>query len=443
MKTVAQLEASRAKWIGELEKLQAKMDAPGYKESKRDRQEWSALTGALKTINAKIERAEEVSNAHALISGKAPSYGHSRPHAQPGRYSGKLKGFQHRIENGILIYAEDEAYRFGNFIAASIFNDEKAKEFCRANGIVIKAQQEGVDSKGGVLVPEEWLGTIINLKEQFGIFKQYAQNVPMNRDSINWPRRTGGVTAAFIQEGTAVTESSASWDNVQLVAKTLAALIRVSNELAEDALISLADWIVFEIAYAFAQKEDDCGWNGDGSGTFGGVQGLFPTTSTTNIGSAGVYTATGHTTLDTITLTDLHLLQGLLPQYAWTGAQWYCTQQFYASIILRLMAAGGGNTIATLNAGASADLRFLGFPVVISQKMPNLASASGKYACVFGRLEMAVAYGDRRQVTIRRSDDRYFDTNQIGLLGNQRFDIVTHDLGTSTTVGPIVTLKMG
>jgi hypothetical protein len=46
----------------------------------------------------------------------------------------------------------------------------------------------------------------------------------MGRDTLNWPRRTGGVTAYFVAETRAPTESQAAWDNVNLTAKKLAAL---------------------------------------------------------------------------------------------------------------------------------------------------------------------------------------------------------------------------
>jgi HK97 family phage major capsid protein len=48
----------------------------------------------------------------------------------------------------------------------------------------------------------------------------------------------------------------------------------MSTEIAEDAVIAIADWLVGEIAYAFASKEDDCGFNGDGTSTYGGMRGI-------------------------------------------------------------------------------------------------------------------------------------------------------------------------
>jgi HK97 family phage major capsid protein len=58
-------------------------------------------------------------------------------------------------------------------------------------------------------------------------------------------------------------------------------------------------------------------------------------------------------------------------------------------------------------------------------------------------MSKAVAFGDRRSVSIRRSDERYFETDQIGVMGTERVDIVVHDIGTASVAGPLVALKMG
>jgi HK97 family phage major capsid protein len=51
-------------------------------------------------------------------------------------------------------------------------------------------------------------------------------------------------------------------------------LTTVSNELNEDAFVNLADDVAGEIAYAFAKKEDECGFVGDGTSTYGGIEGV-------------------------------------------------------------------------------------------------------------------------------------------------------------------------
>jgi HK97 family phage major capsid protein len=127
---------------------------------------------------------------------------------------------------GVTIRADEQAHRFGKFIHA-LFGNERAQLWCAERGIAIKAaQNEGVNSQGGALVPDEWPNTIINLKETFGVASRECAKVDMISDDTHWPRRTGGVNAFFVSEGVAPTESTATFDDVVLSAKKMAALVR-------------------------------------------------------------------------------------------------------------------------------------------------------------------------------------------------------------------------
>jgi len=48
--------------------------------------------------------------------------------------------------------------------------------------------------------------------------------------------------------------------------------------------------------------------------------------------------------------------------------------------------------------------------------------------------------GERRGITIKRSDHRYFENDQIGILGTERFDVNVHDMGDTVVAGPLVSL---
>ena len=59
---------------------------------------------------------------------------------------------------------------------------------------------------------------------------------------------------------------------------------------------------------------------------------------------------------------------------------------------------------------------------------------------LFGDLSKSSALGDRRVVKVFPSEHRYMDTDQIGIRGLERIDIVNHDVGTTSAAGPIVAL---
>ena len=96
----------------------------------------------------------------------------------------------------------------------------------------------------------------------------------MASDTRTDPRRVGGLLPYFVGESTAGTQSTKNWNQVRLTAKKLMVLTKFSNELNEDSILNVADDLSSEIAYAFAFKEDDCGFNGDATqSTYGGIVG--------------------------------------------------------------------------------------------------------------------------------------------------------------------------
>jgi HK97 family phage major capsid protein len=84
-------------------------------------------------------------------------------------------------------------------------------------------------------------------------------------------------------------------DGVQLTAKKLAALVTLSSELDEDAIVEMVDYVANEIAWAMASKEDDCAFNGDGTSTYGGMKGVTQLALDGNHAKAKVTAATGTT----------------------------------------------------------------------------------------------------------------------------------------------------
>jgi HK97 family phage major capsid protein len=428
-----ELKQMLGKLVDEIEVMAGKSEEEGFKQDIYD-----ALKEKMVDVTARLGRVEDAEKIASNLATPVPGQDRLTPFAPPSAHKlfGTIKHFSDRVIEGKTVKAVDQAYTAGMWIKATLFDDAAAKEWCKSRGVaILKAQGEGVDSAGGYLVPEELMANIIVLRELFGVFRQQCQVVPMGSDTLNWPRRTGGLTAFFTGENQAATESQASWDNVNLTAKKAAVLTRMSTEIEQDAVVAIADWLVGEMAYAFASKEDDCGFNGDGTSTYGGMRG------TTFIATDGNHTAgkiAGGSTFAATTLAQLTALMGLLPQYAYPGAKWYMSQQAFYSIIANLLAAAGGNRLDILSEGVQK--RLLGFDVVIAQKLPIVQPATTKAMLHFGDLSKAAMMGERRGVTIKRSDHRYFENDQIGLLGTERFDVNVHDIGDTSVAGPLVTL---
>lgn len=357
--------------------------------------------------------------------------------------------------------ADKRAYRFGMWAMARIARCIPGYEIPEATDFVRNymsatntAHGENDGTTGGhVLVPEEFSSDLIILREQYGVARRLLQRSTMTSDIKHEPKRLSGLTAYFTGENQQGTESNMSWQDVQLVAKDLMALTRMSNQLSADAAINVGDTLAGEISYAFANKEDDCAFNGDGSQAYGGIQGIrnaLINTDGANTASAGVVTQGTSNTWATMVLSDFNNVVGKLPQFADTpNAGWVCHRTFYASVMQKLETAGGGNTLMEIAAG---DRRprpmFLGYPVDFSQIFPSATATTGVMA-ILGDLSLSSMFGDRQQTSIAFSEhatingESVFERNQIAVRGTERFDISNHGCGTASVVGAVVGIRTG
>ncbi len=340
--------------------------------------------------------------------------------------------------------AQLNAYKSGKFCLAIFGHPDApatqgAREFCRTNGIELLAQQEDSNTAGGFLVPEEFGMAIIDLREEYGVFRREAEIEPMASDTKTVPRVTGGLTAYYVDEGIEFTASDMAWDQVRLVVRKLACLSKYSSELNEDSIISIADKLAKKMGEAFASKEDDAGFLGDGTSTYGGISGLITECAAA---TATVVTAlTGNTAFSSLDLVDFESMIGKLPQYAeGPDAKWYISKPGWAASMLRLIDAAGGNTGAMI-AGTSPK-EFLGYPVVISQKMNTTLTTqtSTNGLAYLGNLPQAATLGDRRGITIKTSDQRFIELDQLVIVGTERYDIKVHDVGDTSNAGSMIML---
>lgn len=339
--------------------------------------------------------------------------------------------------------ANERAYRFGQWLLGRALFDPNspgcvaARKFCDENGLT-RAMSEGVNETGGYTVPTEFSNDIIDLREQYGVFRKYAKVVPMASDTLIIPRRVSGLTPYFVAEAGSITASDKGWDQVELVAKKLAVLARYSTEVNEDSIIDFANDLASEIGYAFANKEDECGFNATGTSTDGGMTGvcqrLLDVYTTT--GGVGLKLGAGNAYSELL-LTDFEAVVGLLPEYADPNAKWFVSRSFYWNVMVRVLLAAGGVTATEIE-----DTRkqiFMGYPVVFSQVLPK-TEANGQVCALFGDLAKAAILGTRRDTTIMTSEHSRFANDQIEIRGTERFDINVHSVGDATNAGPIVGL---
>jgi HK97 family phage major capsid protein len=453
MKTVAELKQKRAELLAEAQAFADIAKTDNRELNAEETTRVDAILGAenkageVAKLDADIARAEKLEQAKAKILAGANV---TRPAEATPVVAGDFSNIvipvrAHRVPESRKVFkgpdGDKNAYAFGQWFLGMMGNDA-SKVWAKEHGLEYRnAMSEGIDTKGGHIVPEQFEATIIDLRNDYGVARREFKVESMASDTKVVPRRTGGLTAYAVGEAATITSSDKTYDNVRLTAKKWGVIARYSSELNEDAVVTIATDLASEIAYAFANKEDECAFNGDGTSAFHGMVGLKNALAA----GSGYTAATGNTAYSTLDIEDFLGMTAQLKSYAWKmgGPKWYIHRAGYSQSMERLALAAGGNTTANIAAGGQRT--FLGYPVEFVEVMNSTLGAQTSVTglAYFGNLKMGAIMGDRRGMALAQSTDVYFTTDELAIRGTERFDINVHDVGTATTAdaGCIVVLK--
>jgi HK97 family phage major capsid protein len=314
--------------------------------------------------------------------------------------------------------AEDQ-FVAGQWLGAKIFRMPSAQKWWNDNGTNYgrKQQLEGGATTGGNLVPSPLEQAILDVREEYGVARKVCRVFPMTSDTLAIPSLTTGATVQYPSEGSAITSADAAWGQVNCTAVKRACLMKWSAELGADSLFSLADVLSDYIGRALGIREDTEFIQGDGTGTFGSVTGLKNKAHSFVTGAGDNWGA--------LTLANLADTTGTIADKYAAGSSWIMSRQFFSQVVLRVIAAAGGNTIDSLGVGASGS-QLLGYPVVFSDQCPT-ATATDIDCCYFGNWTDAAVFADRSGIEIATSEHVDFASDLINIRGISRYDIQVHD----------------
>lgn len=438
-----QMKEKHAAKLAEAKALHEKIVSEDRDFTPDEQKAYDCLTAECKRIKSQLENEEQLAqleSANQITVGTTGDDAGSianieptrKPKARPYR-SGKLQSFKD----------EQSAFDAGMWLWATFGGSGVARDYCKEHGIGATMGATAGPS-GGFLVPEVMTSAIIDLREVYGVFRGETRLITMPSDVYIIPRVSGHVTAYWVGENTEITASDMSFDQVQLTARKLAALTKMSTELSEDAIVSVGDLVTQDIAWKFALAEDQAGFIGDGTSTYGGVTGILPRINDGSHAGSIYTTITGNTAFSTLDLEDFEFTIGKIPNYAIRGGncKWYFSQAGWAASMLRLQMAAGGTLPGDIRGGTGIGGSFMGFPVVISQVLNStLTAQTSTVIGGFGDLRMATTMGERRGITAKVLNERYAEYDQVGIMATERIAITAHETGDASTCGPFVAIK--
>lgn len=272
---------------------------------------------------------------------------------------------------------------------------------------VINALQEGTDSEGGYLVPDEFERTLVEALEEENIFRGLAHVIQTSSGDRKIPVVASKGSASWVDEEGAIPESDDSFGQVSIGAYKLGTLIKVSNELLNDSVFNLEQYISKEFARRIGNKEEDAFFNGNGTGK---PVGIFNST-----GGADVSVTSASATA--ITADEIMDLFYSLESPYRKKAVWTLNDATIKAI--RKLKDANGNYLWQPSLKDKEPDVLLGRPVRTSSYVPTIAS--GAKVIAFGDFSY-YWIADRQGRVFKKLNELYAATDQTGFVATQRVD---------------------
>ena len=278
----------------------------------------------------------------------------------------------------------------------------------------------GVDQNGGFTVPDEFERQLVQALEENNIFRSLAKTIRTNSGTRTIPIATDSGSASWIEEGAAIQESDMSFSQETLSAYKLGCMIKVSNELLNDSAFDIAAHIAHRFGVRFGNAEEDAFINGTGPSANPQTTPSQPTGILTSLTpTAGNTTANAQT----VHFDNIYKLYYSLKSPYRRKAAFLCNE----TLLLQLMLIKDKNDNYIWKPGLEVGKpdTILGRPIYTSGYMPaitgNATQDKNKKVLLFGDFSY-YWIADRQSRTLKRLNELYAVTDQVGFIGTQRVD---------------------
>ena len=386
MSKILELREKRAKaWDAAKQFLDAKRGADGML-SEEDTAAYDKMEQDVMNLGKEIERLERQAAIDAELSKATSTPLTGKPGAKMGKDETEKTG-----------RASDE-YK------GSFWNAMRVKAPMPS---VLNALQEGTDSEGGYLVPDEFERTLVEALEEENVFRTLAHVIKTSSGDRKIPVVASKGTASWVDEEGAYTESDDAFSQVSIGAYKLGTMIKVSEELLADSVFDLEAYISKEFARRIGAREEESFFNGDGKGK---PLGILAAAGGAEVG----VTAASATAITADELIDL--FYSLKAPYR-KNAVWLLNDATVKQI--RKLKDSTGQYLWQPSLVAGTPDTILGRPVKTSAFMPT--AAAGAKTIAFGDFKY-YWIADRQGRTFKKLSELYAANGQVGFMGTQRVD---------------------
>ena len=429
--TAKELREKRAKAIADLRVLVDKADAEKREFSADEKAQYDRVNGEIDTLQAKItERARLEVLESETAAAPAAAVGREDVRHEPAKDD---ESFDAR--SAFAAQTRDTANVVQGWLRAAADLEPRAEHIESAKRVGVRLNRKTLDIRlgepglvekrdltvtttaGGYLIPQGFVPRLEQAMLAYGSVRNVAEVLRTDSgNALPWPTANDTTnTGEFIAINSTIGSSvDPAFGQFLLNAyKCSSKLILVPPELLEDSAFPLANLVFGMLGERLARIQNTAYTTYDGSSKVDGI---------VHAATAGV-TTTSATAITTDEILDL--IHSVDPAYR-PGASF----MMHDGVVkyLRKLKDGEGRYVWQQGLAAGAPSSIFGYPVVVNQDM-DATVASTNDTMLFGQLS-AYKVREVNAVRLRRLDERYADTDQVGFVALMRVDGDLLDAGT-------------
>lgn len=283
-----------------------------------------------------------------------------------------------------------------------------------------KAMSVGVDADGGYLMPAPTVGRIVQKVYELSPIRQIASVMSISGDALEGVNDLDEAAYGWVGEtGTRSDTTTPTVGKYRIEAFEMYAQPKVTQKLLDDAAVDVEGWLANKVANKFARAEAAAFITGTGLGQPRG----FTTYTTVATGDASrtwgqmehVVTGTNGAFAASSPADVLFDLIGAFKSEYLQNAR-FVTRREVISLIRKFKEATTNAYMWQPGLQAGQPDRLLGYPLVMAQDMPTIAT--GSLSLAFG--DFAEAYQIVDRIGIRTLRDPYTDKPYIKFYSTRR-----------------------
>ena len=279
----------------------------------------------------------------------------------------------------------------------------KAYDGFMKHGTTCNTRREGSDGEGGYLVPDEFERRIVQAMAEKNVMRRLGTVMQTER-TMTFPIGKGIGFAEWVPEEGEFPIVAAEFDEVKLGAHKVATSIRVSDELLEDSVFDLEEFIIKEFAQRIGEAEEAAFIHGDGlAKPLGIIHQLEREVITEKAGK--------------ISTDDLLDLKHAIPSKYRKDAVFLMHDSTLRELFK--LRTGEGQYIWYENPKKNIPLAIFSHRVITCPSMPTIES--GQPPILFGDFKHFVI-GDRKHRRIKRLNEVHAQQGQVAYIMSQRVD---------------------